>query len=273
MHAHVIPPVLLTTESSLRLAVFFGVLAVMAVWEVLGPRRGRTLSRRLRWTSNLGIVAVDTLVVRLVFPVTAVGVAEWTRTQGWGLLNVVPVPGGPAVVIAVVVLDLAIYVQHVLFHRVPVLWRLHRMHHADVDFDVTTGLRFHPLEIVLSMLIKIAIVIAFGIPPIAVLIFELLLNASSLFNHGNVRLPRALDSVLRWLIVTPDMHRVHHSWDMAETNTNFGFNLSLWDRLFRTYRHDAKDGQEKMTIGLHEFRAAGDQRLDRLLLQPFVAMK
>lgn len=264
---------LLAQEPWVRLGVFMTVFLAMAAWELLAPRRRPTLYKPYRWINNLGIVVLDTIAVRVLFPTAAVGSALLAAQAGWGLFNVLPIQAGWAIVISVVLLDLAIWAQHVAFHAVPVLWRLHRMHHADVDFDVTTGLRFHPLEIVLSMLIKIAIVIAFGIPPIAVLIFELLLNASSLFNHGNVRLPRALDSVLRWLIVTPDMHRVHHSWDMAETNTNFGFNLSLWDRLFRTYRHDAKDGQEKMTIGLHEFRAAGDQRLDRLLLQPFVATR
>jgi sterol desaturase/sphingolipid hydroxylase (fatty acid hydroxylase superfamily) len=261
---------LLAQEPWIRLGVFASVFLVMAAWELLAPRRRPTLYKPYRWINNLGIVVLDTITVRVLFPTAAVGASMLAAQAGWGLFNVLPIQSGWAIAISVVLLDLAIWAQHVAFHAVPVLWRLHRMHHADVDFDVTTGLRFHPLEIVLSMLIKIMIVVAFGIPPIAVLVFELLLNASSLFNHGNVRMPRALDAALRWLIVTPDMHRVHHSWDMIETNTNFGFNLSLWDRLFRTYRRDAKDGQEQMTIGLHEFRAAGDQRLDRLLLQPFV---
>ena len=197
---------------------------------------------------------IDTLAVRVLFPTAAVGVALVGEARGWGLLNVIALPTWLEVAAAVVLLDLAIYFQHVLFHAVPVLWRLHRMHHADLEFDVTTGLRFHPVEIVLSMVIKFAVVAALGAPAIAVLIFEVLLNATSMFNHSNIRMPAGFDRALRWLVVTPDMHRVHHSIDMRETNSNFGFNLPWWDRLFGTYRPQPAAGHEGMTLGVKEFR-------------------
>lgn len=264
---------LLAQEPWLRLGVFATVFLAMAAWELLAPRRRLAVSKPYRWSNNLGVVVLDTILVRALFPTAAVGVALLAEQAGWGLFNVLPIQAGWAIALSVVLLDLAIWAQHVAFHFVPVLWRLHRMHHADIDFDVTTGLRFHPLEIVLSMLIKIAVVIAFGIPAVAVLIFELLLNASSLFNHGNVRIPAKLDAALRWLIVTPDMHRIHHSWHVPETNSNFGFNLSCWDRLFRTYLRSSRDAQESMTIGLREFRDPRELRLDRMLLQPFTEAK
>lgn len=262
---------LLAQESWLRLAAFASVFLIMALWESTRPRRARTRSKAYRWANNLGIIVVDTLLTRALFPTAAVGVALLAERAGWGLFNVLALPPLAAVLLSVVLLDFAIWLQHRAFHVVPVLWRLHRMHHADVDIDVTTGLRFHPLEIVLSMLIKIAVVVAFGVPAVAVLIFEVLLNATSMFNHSNVRLPTSIDAALRWILVTPDMHRVHHSWHERETNSNFGFNLSVWDRLFSTYIAQPRDGHEQMTIGLHEFRAVGDQRLDRMLLQPFLA--
>ena len=205
-------------------------------------------------------MAVDTLLVRILFPTTAVGLALLAEARGFGLFNVVALPAWVAVVASVVILDLAIYLQHVLFHAVPALWRLHRMHHADLEFDVTTGLRFHPIEILLSMLIKFAVVAALGAPALAVLIFEVLLNATSMFNHGNVRIPAGLDRVLRWLVVTPDMHRVHHSILSRETNSNFGFNLPWWDRLFGTYRAQPAAGHEAMTIGIEQFRDAARAR-------------
>jgi sterol desaturase/sphingolipid hydroxylase (fatty acid hydroxylase superfamily) len=259
---------LLDHGPQIRLAAFAGILVAMAVWEVFAPRRGQKIKRRLRWPNNLGIVAVDTLFVRPLFPMTAVGVAVMAETRGWGLFHALAVPGWAAVPIAVVSLDLAIYLQHVLFHAVPALWRLHRMHHADLECDVTTGIRFHPIEILISTAIKIGVIAALGAPALAVFIFEVLLNATSMFNHGNVRLPAALDRVLRWIVVTPDMHRVHHSISIAETNSNFGFNLPWWDRLFGTYRHEPKLGHEGMTIGIEQFRDPADLRLDRMLLQP-----
>lgn len=242
----------------------------MGIWEVLSPRRKRSLPRLKRWPGNLGIVVLNTLVIRILFPSAAVGFALLGEARGWGLLNTFAVPEWIAIPTAVVVLDLAIYLQHVLFHAVPWLWRLHRMHHADLDFDVTTGVRFHPIEIVLSMIIKLTVVIALGAPALAVLIFEVLLNATSLFNHGNVRIPLPLDRLLRWLVVTPEMHRVHHSWYPNETNSNFGFNLPWWDRLLGTYQDQPRDGHKGMTIGINLFRDPVWERLDRLLIQPFI---
>jgi sterol desaturase/sphingolipid hydroxylase (fatty acid hydroxylase superfamily) len=185
-----------------------------------------------------------------------------------GLLNVFQVPYPLAILLSVLALDLAIYLQHLMFHAVPLLWRLHRMHHADLDFDVTTGARFHPVEILLSMLIKFAVILVLGPPAVAVLVFEVLLNATAIFNHGNVRMPARVDAVLRWLVVTPDMHRVHHSANPRETNSNFGFNLPWWDRLFGTYRAQPQAGHDGMTIGIEQFRTARDLWLDRMLLQP-----
>jgi sterol desaturase/sphingolipid hydroxylase (fatty acid hydroxylase superfamily) len=262
---------LLTQESAIRLGCFVGVLALMAAWEVRAPRRRRTTARPVRWASNLGLVALDTLAARLLLPLGAVGVAWLAEERGWGLFHNVVLPAWLAVVLSVVALDLAIYVQHVLFHAVPLLWRLHMVHHADLDFDVTTGVRFHTLEILLSLGIKGAAVVLLGAPAVAVLIFEVLLNATSMFSHGNVRLPAWLDRVLRLVVVTPDMHRVHHSVVPRETNSNFGFNLPWWDYLFGTYRARPAAGQEGMTIGLEQFR---DERVaDRLhwmLLLPFI---
>src|SRR5712692_9862614 len=260
---------ILLYEPYIRLAAFGGIFALTAVWELLLPRRRQPPSRQLRWPGNLGIVVLDTLLVRIVFPMTAVGLALVAAARGWGLFSVIDLPGWIAVVASVVLLDLAIYLQHVLFHAVPALWRLHRMHHADLAFDVTTGLRFHPVEILLSILIKLAVIAALGASALGVLIFELLLNATSMFNHGNVDMPRHLDRILRWIVVTPDMHRVHHSIIARETNSNFGFNLPWWDRLFGTYRPQPAAGHDAMTIGIEQFRDPRELRLDRMLLQPW----
>ena len=261
--------VILASEPIIRLSAFGGILVAIALWEFAAPRRVRAFSRWRRWPSNLGIVALNTFVVRLVFPVAAVGTAVIAQKNGWGLFNMVDVPAWVAVVGAVMLLDLTIYLQHVMVHAVPALWRLHRMHHADLDFDVTTGARFHPLEIVLSMGIKLAVVSLLGAPAAAVVIFEVLLNGTAMFNHGNIKLPRAIDRVLRWVMVTPDMHRVHHSVIECETNSNFGFNLPWWDRLFGTYRDQPQAGHEGMTIGIEQFRTGPDLRLDQMLIQPF----
>lgn len=260
---------ILGSEPLIRMSAFGGVLALMMLWELLAPRRPQAIARRTRWPSNLGIVVVDTLVVRFLFPTAAVGMALLGESRGWGLLNNLALPNWFEVVGAIVLLDLVIYLQHVLFHAVPVLWRLHRMHHADLEFDVTTGVRFHPIEIILSMVIKFGTVAALGAPALAVLLFEVLLNATSMFNHGNVRLPARLDRVLRWGVVTPEMHRVHHSVVPRETNSNFGFNLPWWDRLFGTYRPQPAAGHEAMTIGIEQFRDPRELRLDRMLQQPF----
>ena len=255
-------------EAVIRSAVFLGVLGAMALWEVAAPRRRRDIPRLLRWSNNLALVVLDTLAVRLLFPVLAVGLALVTAERGWGLLHLWPVPGWFAFVASVLLLDLAIYLQHVAFHAVPALWRLHRMHHADLETDVTTGLRFHPVEIILSMAIKLAVVAVLGPPALAVLTFEVLLNATAMFNHGNIRLTEDLDRRLRLVLVTPDMHRVHHSWRREETDSNYGFNLPWWDRLFGTYRAQPADGHETMTVGLEQFRTRRDLWLDRMLLQP-----
>ena len=259
-----------TYETTIRLGAFFGIFSVMALWELLAPRRVLTQSKPARWMNNIALVILNTVVVRIVFPTAAIGVAAYATEQQWGLFNQVNSPAWLAVIVSVVFLDGLIYMQHVMFHAVPAFWRLHRVHHADMDFDVTTGTRFHPIEIVLSMLIKFAAILLLGAPLAAVVIFEVLLNATSMFNHSNVRLPLGLDQLLRIFIVTPDMHRVHHSHYAHETNSNFGFSLSLWDRLFGTYRAQPDDGHENMVIGIDTFR---DSRqcipLYRLLLMPF----
>jgi sterol desaturase/sphingolipid hydroxylase (fatty acid hydroxylase superfamily) len=263
------PGIFLTDEPGVRLVAFAGIFALMAAWEMLAPRRDQKLGRSTRWPSNIGIVVLDTVLVRLVFPTTAVGLALIAEAREWGLFHALDLPAWASVVLAVAALDFAIYLQHVLFHAVPALWRLHRMHHADLDIDVTTGARFHPIEILLSMGIKLGVVAALGTPAIAVLAFEVLLNATSMFNHSNVRMPILLDRVLRWIVVTPDMHRVHHSIVARETNSNFGFNLPWWDRLFGTYRDQPAAGHEAMTIGIEQFRDPAEQRLGRMLTQPF----
>jgi sterol desaturase/sphingolipid hydroxylase (fatty acid hydroxylase superfamily) len=253
----------------IRIAAAVPIFAAMALWEILAPRRPRSVARRWRWPSNLGILVVDALAVRILIPVAAVGAALIAAGNGWGLFHAIGLRLSLAALLGFLALDLAIYAQHVAFHKAPLLWRLHRMHHADPDFDVTTGVRFHPFEILISMLIKIAVVIALGIPPVAVIAFEVVLNATSMFNHGNVAMPSWLDRALRAIVVTPDMHRVHHSVDARETDSNFGFNLSWWDRLFRTYRAAPQAGHAGMTIGLPTFRDRAELRLDRLLTQPF----
>jgi sterol desaturase/sphingolipid hydroxylase (fatty acid hydroxylase superfamily) len=256
-------------EPWIRLAAFAGVFAMMALWELLAPRRSQIIRRLQRWPSNLGIVVLDTLLVRLLFPTAAIGMAMLAEERGWGLFNLLNGPSWFAVLASVALLDFAIYLQHRLFHVVPVLWRLHRMHHADLEIDVTTGARFHPLEIILSMVIKFGVVIALGAPAMSVLVFEVLLNATSMFNHGNVRLPLQIDRLLRWIVVTPEMHRVHHSILPRETNSNFGFNLPWWDCLLGTYRAQPAAGHTGMTIGIEMFRDPSELRLDRMLLQPF----
>ena len=256
-------------EPYVRIAAFGGVLALMAVWEILAPRRNQPIGRGWRWPNNLGIVLLDALLVRFLFPTTAVGLALLAEARGFGLFNTIVLPAWVVVAASVVLLDFAIYLQHVLFHAVPALWRLHRMHHADLELDVTTGLRFHPIEILLSMVIKLAVVAALGTPATAVLIFEVLLNGTSMFNHSNVRIPIGLDRVVRWFVVTPDMHRIHHSILLQETNSNFGFNLPWWDRLFGTYRVQPEAGHDAMTIGIEQFRDPRELGLDRMLLQPF----
>lgn len=249
-----ITAVLVGHEAAIRLGGFAAMFALMALWELAGPRRALTVSKGRRWTANMGITLLDAALVRVLFPTATVGVALAIGDRHWGLFNAVAVPAPLAFALSIVALDLVIWVQHVAFHRVPVLARLHRVHHIDLDFDVTTGFRFHPIEIVISLLIKFAAVLALGAPAAAVLAFELMLSLGSLFNHGNVRMPAQVDRVVRWLVVTPDMHRVHHSIEPEEINCNFGFFLSWWDRLFGTYRAAPRAGHEAMTIGVRDTR-------------------
>src|SRR3990172_3380041 len=237
-------------EPAVRLGAFFGMFALMAIWEAVAPRRARLLPRRGRWLHNLALVVLNSLILRLLFPLAAVGFALLAAERGWGLLNAFGVPFWGAFALSVIALDFAIYLQHVMFHAVPLLWRLHRVHHADADIDVTTGARFHPIEILLSMLIKFAAIALLGAPAAAVLVFEVLLNATAMFNHANLRLRAPVDRWLRWILVTPEMHRIHHSMEPVETNSNFGFNLPWWDRLCGTYRERARLPQESMAIGV-----------------------
>jgi sterol desaturase/sphingolipid hydroxylase (fatty acid hydroxylase superfamily) len=265
---------ILDHELAIRLSAFLAIFAIMALWEIASPRRERHISRLQRWSGNLGIVVVNTLLLRLLFPAAAVGMAAYTSSHGWGLMNSIDLPAWLELLASIVLLDLVIYLQHVMVHAVPVLWRLHRVHHADPEYDLTTGARFHPIEIILSMLIKFATIAALGPPVVAVILFEVVLNGMAMFNHGNVRLPEQLDRYLRWLLVTPDMHRVHHSMEPDETNSNFGFNLSLWDRLMQTYREQPRLGQTGMQIGIMSLQDPRmTTRLMGMLRIPFLQLK
>jgi sterol desaturase/sphingolipid hydroxylase (fatty acid hydroxylase superfamily) len=257
-------------EPLIRLIFFFGMLGIMALWEMLSPSRPLSVSKPLRWASNLGLVVLNTVLLRVLFPLAAVGFAAIATERGWGLFNILNLPAWMVILLSVMALDFIIYLQHVMFHALPTLWRLHKVHHADLDFDVTTGLRFHPIEILLSMGIKITAIFLLGPPAVAVLIFEVLLNATAMFNHGNVSLPLQLDRLLRWFVVTPDMHRVHHSVIPHETNSNYGFNLPWWDYLFSTYRDFPSMGNQGMTIGLSEYqKTLRVEQLPWMLLLPF----
>jgi sterol desaturase/sphingolipid hydroxylase (fatty acid hydroxylase superfamily) len=256
------------SEPGIRLGLFIAVFTAMALWEAFRPWRQRRQERALRWSGNLGVLLIDIVLVRLLFPLGGVGVALSAEQAGYGLFHMVALPFWLAVLASFIALDGLIYWQHRLFHMIPLFWRLHRMHHADTELDVTSGLRFHPVEILLSMLIKSAAIILLGAPALAVILFEIALNATSMFNHANVRIPDRLEPVLRWIVVTPRMHLVHHSIEKTETNSNFGFNLPWWDRTFGSYTPEPRLGYEGMTIGLDSFRNDGEQRLDRLLTQP-----
>jgi sterol desaturase/sphingolipid hydroxylase (fatty acid hydroxylase superfamily) len=258
-------------EVLIRLGFFFGVFIIMAIWELLAPRRRLIVPKLMRWSNNISLVFFNTLILRVLFPAAAVGMAVFVQQQGWGLFNYYSLALPLEIVVSVIILDGIIYLQHVMVHAVPVLWRLHRVHHADPDFDVTTGARFHPLEIILSMLIKFAAIVVLGPPVVAVIIFEVLLNATAMFNHSNVRLNTTLDKYLRLLVVTPDMHRVHHSVEADETNSNFGFNLPWWDRLLGTYRDQPRAGHENMSIGIHHYNQAKQVTwLSGILMLPFI---
>jgi sterol desaturase/sphingolipid hydroxylase (fatty acid hydroxylase superfamily) len=261
----------LEREAVLRLSCFAAVFVVMCLWEIAAPRRPLSVSKLQRWTHNIGLLFLNSLVLRVLFPAAAVGIAYTAAESGWGLFNRVDLPYWLEVLVAVLLLDLAIYLQHMLMHRVPLLWRLHRVHHADLDIDMTTGSRFHTLEIIVSMLIKWAVIVLLGPALLAVLIFETLLNGMAVFNHANVRLPGTIDRLLRLLLITPDVHRVHHSILRHETNSNYGFNLSIWDRAFGTYIDQPEKGHSAMTIGIPEFRDPEQvDRLPGMLTLPFV---
>ena len=242
------------TDQELRTYAFISIISIVMLWELVSNKRPLQQSKVKRWLNNFGLIAVDTVVVKLLLPAGAFGVALWAENKGYGLLNNIDTSPLAATVVTVIVLDMIIYWQHRLFHVVPILWRLHQVHHADRDIDVSTGLRFHPIEILLSMLIKFVAVIALGAPATAVILFEVILNGMAMFNHGNIYLPKTLDSVIRLLFVTPDMHRVHHSIFKHETNSNYGFNLSIWDKIFASYHAQPDLGHEKMTIGLQQYQ-------------------
>ena len=256
-------------EGTLRFAAFAGVFLLMALFEWAAPRRALAHDRPRRWFTNLSIVVIDIVVVRLVFPLAAVGFAIWAQSHGFGLFHAIDVPGWLAGIVSFLVLDLAIWAQHLAVHKIPVFWRIHRVHHADVDFDLTTALRFHPFEIVLSMVWKMAVVVALGAPPLSVFLFEVVLNGMAMFNHANAKLPVRVDRVLRTFLVTPDMHRVHHSTNIAETDSNYGFNLSIWDRIFRTYVAQPALGHDGMVIGLDDYQSEAPTRIGWSLLLPF----
>lgn len=261
---------ILTYEFAIRLTFFFSVLVIIGLWELNAPRRMLITSKTLRWVNNLGLVMLNTIILRLIFPLAGVGLAGFCVEKGWGLFNYFQTPFLPALLCSVLFLDFVIWLQHVMFHAIPALWRLHRVHHADPDYDVTTGARFHPIEIVLSMLIKFAAIVVLGPPVVAVIIFEVILNAVAMFNHGNLKLPSRIDRVLRWFVVTPDMHRVHHSIEDDECNSNFGFSSPWWDRLFGTYREQPRSGHIGMIIGLNGFRDPHQvSHLKGMLLLPF----
>ena len=257
------------SEAVIRLAAFAAVFGAVALWELAAPRRRPLYRRGARWPHNLGLLLVDVVAVRLLAPGAVIGVALAAEQRGWGFLNAVSLPWWLALPLGIVLLDLAVYFQHVMFHAVPTLWRLHRVHHADQDFDLSTGTRFHPIEILLSAVIKCAAVAAIGASPVAVVVFEVLLNAAAMFNHANASLPSRAERWLRCLVVTPDMHRVHHSVLHDESSSNFGFNVPWWDRLFGTYRALPRLGHDAMEIGVDAFRSPEDLRLDHLLIQPF----
>ena len=261
--------IILDNQFVVRLSALLVIVLLVAGWEVLKPRRPLSISKFLRWTNNWSISILNTVLLSLVFPVMAVGVAVLASERNWGLFNLLDVPALLSIPSFILAFDFAIYWQHRFYHWVPVLWRLHRMHHADPDFDVSTGIRFHPASIILSMLIKMLVVVLLGPPALAVLISEVLLNVTTMFNHGNIFISPGIDKFLRLFLVTPDMHRLHHSVIVRETNSNFGFNFPWWDRLFGTYQAQPDAGHEAMQIGTHEFREQEEERLGRMLLQPF----
>ena len=256
-------------EIGLRIGFFFGVLIIIALWECLRPKLKLRISRNIRWFRNLSLIVLNSIAARLILPFTAASIAIYAEKNQIGLLNFLSIPLWLTVIVSIVLLDLIIYAQHLASHHFLIFWRLHKIHHIDQDIDVTTGVRFHPVEIIISTLIKCAVVMLLGIPFIAIVMFEIILNATSMFNHGNINLPEKFDEWLRLIIVTPDMHRIHHSIIPTETNSNFGFNLPWWDRLFGTYQSQPQKGHQKMEIGLSEYQDINKTNLLTLIIIPF----
>ncbi len=256
-------------EAMIRLSAFAGIFLLMALLEIAMPRKQRVLAKGARWFTNISLVIVDTLALRLVMPILALGMADYAALHGWGLLAMIALPFWIEIIIAFLLLDMLIYAQHIAFHKIPILWRFHKVHHADRDLDVTSGARFHPVESILSMAYKLICIMLIGPAAFAVFLFEVVLNAAAMFNHANVRLPLGLDRVLRLFIVTPDMHRVHHSVIVRETNSNYSFFLTIWDRMFRTYTAQPEKGHDGMTIGLSEYQDNKPANLIWSLLVPF----
>lgn len=260
-------------ESVIRFGSFFGIFALLAIWEIASPKRKLLELRCFRWFSNIGLIVIANILIRFIVPTAAVGIALHAEQDQLGILNhhADSLPYAAHFIIAFILMDLAIYFQHVIFHALPMFWRFHRVHHSDLDCDITTGVRFHPFEIIISILFKFLIIISIGVPVLAVVIFEIILNATSMFTHSNIKIPTTVERIIRWLIVTPDMHRTHHSIDESETNSNFGFFISVWDRLFGTYIDKPKRGHIEMEIGLQDFREPKWQNLRWLIYLPFVS--
>jgi len=260
----------MANESIIRLGFFLFVLVGVAIWELVSPMRDLKVSKKSRWLNNLSLIVLNTVILRLVFPIAAVGVATYCKDYDIGLLNIVSIPEWSKIIVAILVLDFAIYIQHVLFHFLPFLWRFHKVHHVDLDIDLTTGLRFHPVEMILSMIIKFGVICFIGAPVLAVIVFEVVLNAMAVFNHGNIQLAKWFDKALRIFVVTPDVHRVHHSTIAKETNSNFGFNLIYWDKILGTYQAQPQKGHLDMDIGLEQYRDSKiTQKIKSMLKMPF----
>lgn len=259
-------------ETIIRLGSFFGIFALLAIWEISSPKRQLLNLRRFRWFSNIGLIVISNVLIRFIIPTAAVGIAVHAEQEQLGFLyHIEKLPELMHFILAFILMDLAIYFQHIMFHALPMFWRFHRVHHSDLDCDITTGVRFHPFEIILSILFKFVVIISIGAPVLAVVIFEVILNAASMFTHSNIKIPAKIESITRWVIVTPDMHRIHHSIDESETNSNFGFFISIWDRLFGTYIKTPTKGHEQMEIGLQDFREPKWQNLRWLIYLPFVS--
>lgn len=258
-------------ETVIRLGSFLGLFALFALWEIASPRRKLLELRRFRWINNFGLIIISSVLVRFIFPTAAVGIALLVEENHWGFLYSFGLPFPVHFFAAFILMDLSLYFQHIMFHALPLFWRFHRVHHSDLDCDITTGLRFHPFEMVISILIKFVTIASIGAPVIAVVIFEIILNAAAMFTHSNIKMTKSIESLLRWFIVTPDMHRIHHSLNVYETNNNFGFFISIWDRFFGTYLKQPEKGHENMQIGLKNFRKGRWQDLRWLIYLPFVS--